>query len=78
MGGNAGAAGEGRAAGGATGIVGKESSMSTVDELRAQRTKLLAALYIAANAAAALGVPVVVNAYYILRDGIELWATCHA
>ena len=33
---------------------------------------------LAQDAAAALGVPVVVNAYYILRDGIELWATCHA
>ena len=30
------------------------------------------------DAAAALGVSVTVNAYYILRDGIELWATCHA
>lgn len=33
---------------------------------------------LATDAAAALGVSVTVNAYYILRDGIELWATCHA
>ncbi len=33
---------------------------------------------LAQDAAAALGVPVTVNAYYILRDGIELWATCRA
>ena len=33
---------------------------------------------LATDAAAALRVPVVVNAYYILRGGIELWATCRA
>lgn len=33
---------------------------------------------LATAAAAALGVSVTVNAYYILRDGIELWATCRA
>lgn len=30
---------------------------------------------LARDCAAALGVPVVVEAYYLLRDGIELWAT---
>ncbi len=28
---------------------------------------------LARDCAAALGVPVTINAYYILRDGIELW-----
>lgn len=33
---------------------------------------------LARDASAALGVPVVIEAYYILRDGIELWATCQS
>lgn len=30
---------------------------------------------LARDTSAALGVPVIVSAYYVLRDGIELWVT---
>jgi NADPH-dependent 7-cyano-7-deazaguanine reductase QueF len=30
------------------------------------------------DCSAALGVPVIVSACYVLRDGIELWATCQS
>lgn len=33
---------------------------------------------LARDCAVALEVPVTVNAYYILRNGIELWATCQS
>ena len=33
---------------------------------------------LAKDCAEALGVPVTIEAYYILRDGIELWATCQS
>jgi NADPH-dependent 7-cyano-7-deazaguanine reductase QueF len=33
---------------------------------------------LAVDCARALGVPVTVAAYYKLRDGIELWATCQS